>query len=148
MATPLIKNVYRFNQALALPLFSNVIIWDHRQSKWTFEQRKWKRFLHFFIAFGIVAPCMLSFLLLRSAAALLNPEPPSKKEQFVMLAIFSYLMFELVHDLIVFKYGEDLGKLTNVQFDFGSRNFREIQLFGRSKQKQYEIPDIIGLFLL
>jgi len=99
----------------------------------------------FFIAFGLLIPSLLWFIILRTAAGLLNPESQSKTEQLSLLAVFSFMLFVTMHELIMFKHGKDIPKLTNLHFKYSRQNFRKTQ---NDKQKMYKSPDAIALFFL
>ncbi|CAL8129070.1 unnamed protein product [Orchesella dallaii] len=151
MTTPLIKNVYKLNQALSVPYFCNVLFWDSNKEEWRYETKQWKRFVHFFISFGLILPSLFISIGMRFVAEMLNPGVQTKKEQIMLIFSASMILYVIPIELALLNNVEYIAQNTNQHIEFERKNYPKTDAgkAANSKRKM-GVPsiDLIGLGLL
>jgi len=151
MSSPLIKTAYKLNQALSIPYFLNAISWDSQSEAFHREPKRWKRFSHCIIAFGLIIPSFSVVLGMRLVAQLLHPGSPSPQEQIVLLLMFAFLLYSVPIELMMFQDSEIMTRNTNQHFHFERRNCQDgNKNKGNTPNKKIisKDPDWIGLLLV
>ncbi|CAL8129068.1 unnamed protein product [Orchesella dallaii] len=151
MTTPLIKYIYKLNQALSVPYFCNVLFWDSNKEQWRYETKQWKRFVHFFISFGLILPSLFISIGMRFVAEMLNPGVQTKKEQIMLIFSASIILYVIPIELALLNNVEYIAQNTNQHIEFERKNYPKTDADkAANSKKKMGLPhiDLIGLGLL
>ncbi|CAL8129426.1 unnamed protein product [Orchesella dallaii] len=154
MSTPLVLFSHKLNQALCFPLFLNPVTWDNETKQWIYGKHRLRLIARFFISFGLIIPGVSFICIMRFVANELNPGTQSAKEQVAFLFTAAFILYSLIVEVILFKHGYEIAKLSSYQSQFEREQFQHtiedhnVSVKGEMKRILNGNIDPIGMFFV